>query len=247
MNYRKLVPLIVVVAIGGAALALALVARDDGDGTGATQTYNPKIDPAEFTTEIDNPFMPLRPGTRWVYKGVGDEGETERNVVEVTDETKKVMGVTVVVVRDTVSVDGKVAEDTLDWFAQDADGNVWYFGEDTREIEDGKTVSTEGSWEAGVNGALPGIAMEADPQVGDTYRQEYYKGEAEDTGEVLSLDEQVSVPYGSYDGVLKTEDLNPFEPKIVENKYYAKGVGFVMEETVKGGSERTELVQVTEP
>jgi hypothetical protein len=230
---------------------LAVVRLTGDDEPSDEQTvaaYAPEIDPAEFTTEIDNRYLPLVPGTRWVYEGEGDEGESERIVVEVTGDTREVMGVTTVVVRDTVSVDGEVVEDTYDWYAQDSEGNVWYFGEDTAEYEDGEVVSTAGAWEAGVDGAQPGIVMEADPQVGDSYRQEYYAGEAEDMGEVVALDESVMVAFGSFDGVLVTRDTNPLEPEVVEHKVYAPGVGVVAEfEIVAAATAQAELVEFTRP
>jgi hypothetical protein len=177
-----------------------------------------------------------------VYEGRVVDG-LERTVVEVTGHTRVVMGVTCVVVRDTVTLDGEVIEDTFDWFAQDADGAVWYFGEETYEYEDGEIVSTEGAWEAGVDGAQPGIVMPARPQVGDSYRQEYYQGEAEDTAEVLSLTESATVPVGTYEDVLMTEDINPLELEVVEHKYYARGVGPILTVQVQGGSDREELVE----
>jgi hypothetical protein len=134
----------------------------------------------------------------------------------------------------------------LDWYAQDEDGNVWYFGEDTKQLEGGKIVSTDGTWEAGKDGAQPGIMMEADPQVGDEYRQEYYEGQAEGMAEVLSLDEQVTVSYGSYENVLMTKEWNPLEPDVIEHKYYAEGVGNLLEETVEGGSGGFELLEMAE-
>ncbi len=179
-------------------------------------TYTPNIDPADFTTVVDNPYFPLVPGTKWVYEGETEDG-LERVEVEVTDDTKTVkMGVETVVVRDTVTIDGDTVEDTLDWFAQDTDGNVWYFGENTYEYENGKRVSDKGAWEAGLDGAQPGIIMPAAPAIGETYRQEHYKGEAEDTGEVIKLGESVKTKAGSFDDVLITEDINPLEPDVVE-------------------------------
>jgi hypothetical protein len=150
-------------------------------------------------------------------------------------------------VRDTVTEDGEVIEDTFDWFAQDRDGNVWYLGEDTKEFEDGELVSTEGSWEAGTKGAQPGIIMQASPQVGVGYRQEYFPGEAEDLAEVLRLDGKATVPFGSFEDLLVIEEWNPLEPKVIENKYYARGIGVVLEEQVKGGSERVELIAFERP
>jgi hypothetical protein len=203
--------------------------------------YDPKIDAADFVDGIDNPYMPFEPGTTLVYEGVlGEETVT----IFVTNKTKEILGVTATVVRDVVTVEGEIAEKTFDWFAQDRYGNVWYLGEDSKEYEDGKPVSSEGSWEAGVDGAKPGIVMLGDPQVGDRYRQEYYEGEAEDFGQVLKLDESVDIPYGSYDDVLVTKDWTPLEPKVLENKYYAKGVGVVYERLVKGPKEELKLVEV---
>jgi hypothetical protein len=208
------------------------------DSGTSTPTLTEMPDPAAFTTTIDNPFMPWTPGAVYTY-----EGGAERIVVEVTEETREVMGVQTVVVHDTVSENGEVIEDTYDWYAQDADGNVWYFGEDSKEIKDGETTSTEGSWEAGVDGAEPGIAMEADPQVGDYYYQEFYEDHAVDTGEVIALDEHVEVPFGTFDDCLRTEDVNPLDTSVIEHKFYAPGVGMVLETGVKGSDERIELIE----
>ncbi len=207
------------------------------------EPYDPVINPADFVAQIDNQYLPMSPGTTFVYDGESEDGK-ERIEVEVTHETKEILGVTCIVVRDRVWIDGELVEDTLDWFAQDRDGNVWYFGEDSKEYEGGKVVSTEGSWEAGVDGAKPGIIMKGNPQVGDAYRQEYYEDEAEDMAEVLSLNESVSVPYGSFENCLKTQEWTPLEPDVVENKYYAPGVGVVKEVAVEGESERVELVEL---
>jgi hypothetical protein len=179
-----------------------------------------------------------------VYEGVSD-GELEHIEVVVTDERRQVMGIEAVVVRDTVTVDGELAEDTDDWFAQDADGNVWYLGEESTEYEDGEAVSTEGSWEAGVDGALPGIVMPADPTVGQAYRQEYYEGEAEDLGEALALDGSETVSGEAYDDLLVTREWNPLEPETVEEKSYADGIGLVLEVVTAGGEGRVELIEFT--
>lgn len=213
---------------------------DPGDGG----RYAPTVDPANFVATIDNPYLPLTPGSRWVYEGRSG-GETERTVVTVTEDRKAVMGIPAVVVRDTVSVGGDVIEDTYDWFAQDKQGNVWYLGEDSKEYERGKVVSTGGSWEAGVAGALPGIVMRANPQVGDAYRQEFLQGEAEDMAEVVRFGAHAKVPFGRFDDLLVTKEWNPLEPKTVEKKYYAAGVGLVMERAVRGGKGRAELVDFT--
>jgi hypothetical protein len=207
------------------------------------ESYHPRFNPADFVGVIDNPYFPLTPGTTLVYRGVS-HGAREVVRVAVTHETKDVLGIAATVVRDRVFVDGKLAEDTFDWYAQDRQGNVWYLGEDTKEYEDGKVVSTEGSWEAGVDGAQPGIIMLGTPRVGDTYRQEFYAGEAEDVARVKSLDESATVRYGSFDQVLMTEDWTPLEPKLRENKFYAPGVGVVFERLIKGGEEVLRLVEV---
>jgi hypothetical protein len=229
-------------AVGGAMPAFVPEVAED-----AAADYAPQIDPSDFVNEVDNPYFPLKPGTTWVYEGQTEEG-AERVEDTVLRETRRVMGVECVVLRDRVWLNGELIEDTVDWHAQDREGNVWYFGEDTIELENGKVVSTAGSWEAGVDGALPGIIMPADPKVGDSYRQEYYEGEAEDTAEVISrngaaLNDAVSTPYGSFSkDVLVTEDWNPLEPDILEHKYYAPGIGLIGEVKVTGPSEKIELV-----
>jgi hypothetical protein len=206
--------------------------------------YDWTIDPSDFVTTIDNPYFPLTPGTTLTYEGEAD-GEREVNTIEVTSKTKEILGVMCVVVKDTVEVRGEVTEFTLDWYAQDVDGNVWYFGEDTAEYEHGKVATREGSWEAGVRGALPGVIMPADPTVGLAYTQEHYAGEAEDKGKVVELGRHVRVPYGSFDDVLVTEDWTPLEPKVLEQKSYAPGIGVVFEEIVKGGDEVLKLVDAS--
>jgi hypothetical protein len=199
-----------------------------------------KLDPADFTTEIDNPYWPMPPGSKWVYR----EGE-QRVEVTVTNETKVIDGIEARVVHDLVTVDGKPKEDTFDWYAQDASGNLWYLGEDTKEFENGKVVSTAGSWEAGVDGAQAGILLPAEPKVGMTYRQEYYKGEAEDAAQVLSVDEKVDVPFGTFDNALLTKDYTPLDPSLLEHKFYARGVGLVLAIGIAGGSDREELLSYT--
>jgi hypothetical protein len=207
------------------------------------EPYRPEIDPSMFAHRIDNPYLPLIPGTALSYEGTSD-GQRETEVFEVTHRTETILGVEATVVRDRVFVGGELVEDTFDWFAQDRSGNVWYFGESSHDYEDGKVVSTAGSWEAGADGARPGIVMLADPRVGDAYRQEFYAGEAEDQASVVSIGEEVEVPAGSFDQVLVTEDRNPLDPGVLEKKYYAPGIGVVLEELVRGGRGRLELVKV---
>lgn len=213
---------------------------DPGDGG----SYAPEIDPADFVEAVDNPYFPLAPGSRWVYEGESD-GEAERIEIEVLEERREIMGISAVVVRDTVYVNDEIAEDTYDWFAQDADGNVWYLGEDTHEYEDGQPVSAAGAWEFGVDGALPGIVMPAEPAVGDAFRQEYYAGEAEDMGEILEVGATRSIELGEYDDVVIMENWTPLEPDVIEEKWYAPGVGVIYETHVAGGDGTVELVEFT--
>lgn len=206
--------------------------------------YHVTIDPADFVSGVDNPYFPLVPGTTFVYEGVSD-GEKERDVVNVTHQVKEIAGVDCVVVRDVVSSGGKVAEKTFDWYAQDRDGNVWYFGEDSTEYRPGRRPTTAGSWQTGVNGAQPGILMPAEPDVGAAYRQEYLAGEAEDMAQVTDIDGTARSPYGTFDHAVVTREWTPLQPRIVESKRYAPGVGIVLETSLKGPVERSALVSVT--
>ncbi len=204
------------------------------------------LDPADFSTEIDNPYLPFAVGSRWVYRETEDSEPDQKVVVEVSGKTKTIAnGVEALVVRDTVTQGGELVELTDDWFAQDSEGNVWYLGEDTAEYEDGKRVCRCGSFEAGVDGAEAGVIMPANPEAGMTYRQEYYEGEAEDEGKVLSLDEMAQVPTGFYPETLMTRDTNPLEPKVSEHKFFAEGVGLVLAIKHSGGEGREELVSFT--
>ncbi len=206
--------------------------------------YAPSIDPANFVTAVDNPYWPLVPGTTFTYLGV--RGSTPQTDVEtVTHRTKQILGVAATVVRDTVSEHGEPIERTLDWYAQDRAGNVWYLGELSLEMRHGRFVKASDSWQSGVDGAQPGIIVPADPTTGEAYRQEYYPpGQALDEATVLSLNGSISVPYGSYDGVLVTSERSPLEPQ-TEQKYYAPGVGEVQEHVVQGHHEVFRLVGVT--
>jgi hypothetical protein len=207
------------------------------------EDYNPIIEPANFVDTIDNPYLTLTPGRVWVYEGKNKAGKTERVEVEVTRDTKKILGVITTVVRDRAWKDGKLVEDTFDWFAQDKSGNVWYLGEDSKEIRHGEVVSTAGSWEAGVNGAKPGIVMKANPQVGDAHRMEFLKGEAEDMAQVLSIDEPVSIGFGNYKNCLQLKEWAPLKPDLVEHKFYSKEIGnVILEKKVAGGSGQLELI-----
>jgi hypothetical protein len=204
------------------------------------------LDPSDFTVDITNRWWPMEVGDRWVYEESDGTGGVAQVEVTVLDRTRTVAaGVEARVVHDVATEDGEVVEDTLDYYAQDGDGNVWYLGEETAEYENGKVTTTEGSWEAGVDGGQAGIVLPGDPQVGTGYRQEYLAGHAEDEGFVLSTAEQVQVPTGLYDGTLMTRDTSPLEPKLVELKFYAPGVGPVMEVPISGESGRTVLVETT--
>jgi hypothetical protein len=221
-----------------------------GAGTTAAATSLPqgskpfKIDPSEFTTEIDHPYWPMKPGSRWIFHETDAEGAKRKVVVTVTNDTKTIIGIDARVVHDQVTEDGQVTEDTYDWYAQDNEGSLWYLGEDTKEFQNGKLKTTEGSWEAGVDGAEPGIILPAHPEPGMWYREEYYAGQAEDGAEILSVNAHAKVPYGAFDNVLQTRNFTPLEPNLVEEKFYAEGVGPVLEITVTGGSDRTELLSL---
>jgi hypothetical protein len=202
------------------------------------------IDPDDFVEVVDNPYFPLEPGTTFIYEGES-EGTPTRDVVDVTRETKEILGVTTTVVHAQAFEDGVLIEDTFDWYAQDEDGNVWYFGEDTKELdENGNVVSTEGSWEAGVDSAEAGIIMLADPKKGKKYQQENAPDIAEDMAQVIGFEDSLCVQYGCFENVLVTKEWTPLERGVVEHKYYAQGVGFIFGEMVKGGEEHIELVQV---
>jgi hypothetical protein len=237
------------------AVTLALFAGCGGDedpnvataiGNELPQGSEPvELDPSTFSADIDNRYWPMEPGTQWTYREIDEEGKEVIVVVTVTSETKQIAnGVTARVVRDTVTDDGDLIEDTIDWYAQDADGNVWYMGEDTAEFEDGKVKTKKGSWEAGVDGALPGVIIPAEPVDDMAYRQEYYADEAEDNGEVLAVGEQVEVPAGHYTDVLVTKDTVGLEPNVLELKFYAPDVGPVLALGVSGGGGREELVKI---
>ncbi len=208
--------------------------------------YHPVIEPADFVEEIDNPYLPLQPGATWCYEKDTEEGLEEVQVT-VTDETREILGIETTVVQDTEwftewgEDERELVEDTQDYFAQDAWGNVWYFGEISREFEDGYLAGLEGSWIAGEDGAKPGIIMQAQPAVGQVYRQEFFLGEAEDMGAVESLN--ASDPYGTFTGALMTRDWTPVEPDEIEYKFYVLGVGLVLEAEGEPDSEdRVELV-----
>ena len=198
-----------------------------------------------FTANVTNPWYPLKPGTTFTYKGTKDV-RPSREVLKVTRRTKLIDGVPCRVLDDRLYLNGRLAERTTDWYSQDSKGNVWYYGEATAELDaQGKVTSTEGSWKAGVDGARPGIFMPAHPKVGQSFRQEYYKGHAEDRFRVLGLHTTVKVPYISSTNALLTQETTALEPGVIDHKVYVRGIGTVKEETVKGGNETAVLVSKT--
>ena len=205
---------------------------------------SPRFDPKDFVRVVDNRFFPLRPGTRFSYRGEED-GEAEINITRVTYDRKNILGVSAVVVLDRVFVKGELREKTFDWYAQDEDGNVWYLGENTKEYENGRVVSTEGSWEAGKHGAKPGIIMLAHPRVGDHYRQEFFPGEAEDEARVVARDLDITVPYGSFHNCIRTVEFTRLEPGVKEAKVYCPRVGFVKAHGIEGPPSRLVLTRVS--
>jgi hypothetical protein len=234
---------------GGSQNASNATPASASSNRGLPQGSEPvKLDPAKFTTNIDNPYWPMKPGSRWVYAENDSTGKKEKAVVTVTNKTKKIAnGVTARVIQDVVSENGVPVEITDDWYAQDDKGNIWYLGESVRNYEKGKLVDRAGSFEAGVDGAQPGIAMPANPVPGLSYRQEYYKGQAEDKGAVITVGrEQVQVPFGHFaKDVLMTRDLVPTEPKVQELKFYAPGVGPLLSLHTDGPGGRAALVSYT--
>jgi hypothetical protein len=212
-----------------------------------TPDLSGRIDPANFTATVDNPWLPFVPGSVFTYTGTKD-GKAAVDVVTVTAKTAVIDGVTCVLIEDRLKLNGVLEEETVDYYTQDLAGNVWYFGEDTKELDaKGRVTSREGTWHAGVDGAVPGVFMEADPVIGNAYLQEFYKGHAEDHYRVKSLTESVTVPAGAYTGVLLTEEWTPLEPDVLDNKYYVKGIGEVREVAVKGPREELKLVKVEHP
>jgi hypothetical protein len=223
---RVLVGALVLLALGGA-------------GAGAAGPSS-----SGFSSHVDNPWLPLKPGTAYTYRGVKD-GKPSVDVVVVTPRVKTIDGAPCVVVEDRLFLAGRLEERTTDWYTQDAKGNVWYFGESTAELDrNGHVTSTEGTWLAGRNGAVPGIFMPANPHVGQSGRQEFYKGHAEDHFRVLDLHAKVKVPGAASSRALLTEEWTPLEPGVLDHKLYIRGIGNVLEQSVKGPNERNELVSV---
>jgi hypothetical protein len=226
------------VAVSGPPASVGASASASAGASGA-------IDPANFVAAVDNPWFPLTPGTTLIYRGL-DSGDPAVDIYTVSRETKVVDGVTCVVVRDNLKIRGVLEETTRDYYAQDRAGNVWYFGEDTAELnKHGNVTSREGSWLSGVDGATAGVFMEATPTIGKKLEQENYPGHAEDWFAVIRLDASMTVPYGSFNDVLETKEWTPLEPGILDHKFYVRGIGEVREVTVKGPHDDLSLVSVT--
>jgi hypothetical protein len=211
---------------------------------GAPSSYHPPIAPADFGPSVTNPFFALKPGTTLVYTGTKD-GNNAIDLFATTSRTKVIDGVTTRVVEDRLYLDNALEERTSDYYAQDRCGNVWYFGEDTATLDSrGRVTSREGSFHAGVHGAQPGVFMQAHPQLGRRFRQEWDAGQAEDTFKAVQRNASITVPYGSVRHALRTEETTALEPGVLDNKYYVAGLGQVAELSLKGPVERLELVEV---
>lgn len=236
-------------------ILLVLGCNDDDDNPNIEQQLPeglPDVEQAVFTnpTNITNLYYGPPAGTTYIYIAgeVGEDPEEEIRIDRRTT-TKVVMGVTCIIQHDVVSIDGIIIEDTDDWLAQDDEGNIWYFGEDSKNYDDeGNFLDSEGSWEAGVDGALPGYWLPIDPTVGQSYYQEFYEDEAEDQAEVISIDETVTIELGTYEDCLVTKDINPFEMGVYELKYYAPGIGLILEEKYENDIlvETVELVEIVD-
>lgn len=237
----------IVIGGGGGGLALATaagVSTARAGGRTCNPPHPPPLPPAsDFVAQVTNPYFPLTPGTTYLYKGQED-GAPEVDRVTVTHATQTVLGIAATIVDDIVFQNGHATEHTHDWYAQDSRGNVWYLGENAFDFVNGQWQLADDSWEAGVDGARPGLIMEANPRVGDVYAQEHFPGHAMDAASVASTDATISVPYGTFDHALRTWECTPLEPGVVDVKDYVRGVGEVKEATVKGGSATLVLVSV---
>ncbi|MCC6791550.1 MAG: hypothetical protein IT336_07700 [Thermomicrobiales bacterium] len=232
-----------VLLLNGLTVTTAILIGRVAKATPVARPTATTIDPVNFIGAIDNPFLPLVPGTRFIYEGSAD-GVPTRVETTVTGETRTIMGIRCVVVLDLAYEDGELIEETRDWYAQDVAGNVWYFGEASQDIEDGEVVDTHGSWEAGVDGAQPGIIMPANPAIGVPYAQELAPGIAEDMAEVARIGDDVTVPYGAFGDVLVIREWNPLDPGVIEEKFYAPGVGLIREVAIEGEDEHLDLIDV---
>lgn len=220
----------------GSSMAGAIAGTPDRSATGQ----------GHFDHPVSNPYFPLRPGTVSRYRG-SEGGETFTEQVTVTHQTKMIQGVRTRVVSDVLRrADGTLAEKTRDWYAADNEGNVWYFGEATATYDrHGNVESTEGTWKAGRDGAVAGMIMPADPVPADAYRQEFYKGHAEDQAWIVQRDVSVTVPYGEVHHAVRSFEWTRLEKDVLSEKIYARGLGTVRERDVSGGNESFRLVSVS--
>jgi hypothetical protein len=236
---KRTTPIVLLVAVAAGGLAVAA-----HNPAPVTKPYNPDIDPADFGGPIDNSYLPLKPGTVFTYRGVGDDGTTrELNIVRVTHRKKRIMGIDAVVVLDKVWAGGKPEERTFDWYAQDRDGNVWYLGEDSSDFQHGHWVRNDGSWTAGVGNGKPGVIMLAHPRRGDAYRQEYSPGHAVDQAKVLGPGGRVATPFRTFRRTLLTREYSTIDRQF-EKKWYARGIGVIQEDAVTKSKEHSVLVSV---
>jgi hypothetical protein len=238
-------------AVALAFVSAALVACSSDSGTASRpepdlpSSTGTKIDPSDFVLPVDNPYFPLEPGTTYRYEGI-KEGRRAVDVFFVSNDTKTILGVANTVVVDKLYVDGELEEIAHDWYSQDRQGNVWYFGETIKEFDhNGNRIPAKGAWQAGVDGARPGIVMPAQPEVGDVFRPEYYRGNAEDRYRILDLTAKVTVPYGSFSDVLVISEQTRLEPGVLGLKFHALGIGQIKESVPKGPHETLSLVSVT--
>jgi hypothetical protein len=250
-TYVTIVALMGALVVGVAAYASGKKAGfESGAAKGPNPRPAPRFDATRFTTHIDNAWYPLKPGIVYVYRGTED-GDRLRDVFWITSRVTTIEGVRCRIIKDKVFVNGVLQERTTDYYSQDAEGNVWYFGEDTAELdEQGNVTNTDGTWRSGRDGAEPGLFMEANPQVGHHFQQEYLRGEAEDHYRVVTLSAEVDVPYGHFGNnklrrrVQITKEWSPLEPEVRDHKYYVRGIGQVKEQTVRGGNEALSLVKI---
>lgn len=226
--------------------AVATIPADEARSAPKAPPTTPLPPPSHFIQQVDNLYSPFLPGMRWIYGGQTAKGQ-ERITVDVLKRTKMIEGIRTTVVHDVVKLDGELIEATFDWYAQDLRGNVWYLGEATKEYRNGRVVSREGSWEAGVDGAMAGIVMFAHPNLNEPYRQEFYRGHAEDQAQFLTLSTQATTEAGHFSHVRLTEDTTSLDPTVVELKFYAPGVGIVQEFDLSPDAARTELLSFQGP
>ncbi|MEA2521644.1 MAG: hypothetical protein QOI81_1290 [Actinomycetota bacterium] len=230
------------VVMMAATALLALGSAHASPKTKAAPVYEPVLDPANFVSVIDNPYYPLPVGRTLIYTGIKD-GQTQRETVNVTSDTRVIEGITATALSDISKHKGTLLEKTTDWYAQDKQGNVWYMGEDTKAYSPNGNVDTSGSWVAGVNDGEPGIIMEANPQVPDAYRQELLPGEAADTAWIVDRGGSITVPYGTVHQVLTSLEATQVEPGSYDQKIYAPGLGIVREQALTD-VETSRLVKV---